>query len=219
VDALERIGAKSQAAGSVDAATAWREHRLMQLAAPAVTTFAAQPPAPPTPEPPPRRNCIYSYFSTDDYPRDARRRHQEGTTRFAITIGTNGRISNCRIVESSGVASLDEATCRIVRERVRYTPARDSPWPAGGVRRRPPSRSPCGCPDAPRLNLFDSHALGSLTGDPVPDDGHLSGRVRRGGTRPTFVRLLHSGGTRPQKPPARSLDSAFSVESLPVATP
>lgn len=84
----------------------------------------AAPPASP-PSPAPQRNYIYSYFSADDYPASARHRHEEGIVRFAITVGRDGRVTDCRIVESSGVASLDAATCRIVRERVRYAPARD----------------------------------------------------------------------------------------------
>lgn len=96
----------------------------MFAAALASLAFAAQPA--PGPPPPPGRNYIYTYFSMADYPADARRRHQQGIVRFAITIGLDGHVADCRILGSSGVPSLDEATCRIVRERVRYLPARDS---------------------------------------------------------------------------------------------
>lgn len=91
------------------------------------------PPAPaPAPPPPPRvvppqraRANLGSYFSTDDYPAAALRSEAEGTTRFSLTIGTNGRVTGCSVTGSSGNSSLDSATCRILQSRARYTPARD----------------------------------------------------------------------------------------------
>ena len=91
------------------------------------------PPAPrPAPPPPPRvvppqraRANLNSYFSTDDYPAAALRGNEQGTTGFSLTIGTNGRVEACSVTSSSGSSSLDQATCRILRSRARYTPARD----------------------------------------------------------------------------------------------
>lgn len=99
------------------------------------------PPAPmpppvysvPPPPPPPllrfapaqrARANLGSYFSTDDYPAAALRGNQQGTTGFRLTIGPNGRVSACDVTSSSGSAALDQATCRILRSRARYTPAR-----------------------------------------------------------------------------------------------
>jgi len=89
------------------------------------------PPAPPAP-PPPRivppqraRANLNSYFSADDYPAAALRGNDQGTTGFSLTIGTNGRVEGCTVTASSGSAALDQATCRILRSRARYTPARD----------------------------------------------------------------------------------------------
>jgi protein TonB len=92
------------------------------------------PPAmtPPPPPPPPRvvppqraRANLGSYFSTDDYPAAALRAEAEGTTRFTLSIGPDGRVSACSVTGGSGNAALDAATCRILRSRARYTPARD----------------------------------------------------------------------------------------------
>ena len=69
---------------------------------------------------------LASYFSRDDYPRAAIRNREEGTVVFRLTVGTDGRVADCTITSSSGSASLDEATCRILRERGRYRPARDA---------------------------------------------------------------------------------------------
>lgn len=90
------------------------------------------PPAPPTPPPPPRivqpvraRANLTSYFSDDDYPPSALRAEEQGTTGFRLTIGPDGRVSACEVTSSSGSGALDQATCRILRSRARYTPARD----------------------------------------------------------------------------------------------
>jgi TonB family protein len=69
--------------------------------------------------------ALESYFSTDDYPAEALRLVEQGTVRFAILVDAEGRVADCTVTVSSGSASLDEATCRIVRERMRYRPAGD----------------------------------------------------------------------------------------------
>jgi TonB family protein len=91
----------------------------------------ANPPAPPTmpswadPPPPQRQRAnLNTYFSTDDYPAVSLVYHHEGTTAFALTVGVDGRVTDCRIIRSSGAVPLDEATCRILRSRARYNPAR-----------------------------------------------------------------------------------------------
>jgi protein TonB len=90
-------------------------------------------PTPPAPPPPPRvsppqraRANLNSYFSADDYPAAALRGNDQGTTGFSLTIGPSGRVEACSVTASSGSAALDQATCRILRSRARYTPARDS---------------------------------------------------------------------------------------------
>jgi periplasmic protein TonB len=92
------------------------------------------PPAPPPPPPPPPRTVeparartnLASYVSNDDYPASALRNEEEGTTRFRLTVGSNGRVTDCSVTSSSGSAALDSATCRIMRARARFTPARDN---------------------------------------------------------------------------------------------
>ncbi|MEO6717583.1 MAG: energy transducer TonB [Novosphingobium sp.] len=61
-----------------------------------------------------------------DYPRDALRAHQTGDVHIRFTVGIDGRVSDCRITRSSGSASLDGTTCRLITERFRYEPARDA---------------------------------------------------------------------------------------------
>lgn len=77
------------------------------------------PPAPPSGG----RANLASYVSNDDYPAEALWNDEEGTTGFRLTVGTNGRVTDCEVFEPSGSASLDETTCRILQARARFTPA------------------------------------------------------------------------------------------------
>jgi TonB family protein len=85
------------------------------------------PPPPPPPSTPPRRVSanLNTLFSEDDYPAAAMRAEEEGTAGFRLTIATNGMVSVCQVTMSSGSVALDAATCRILRLRARYVPARD----------------------------------------------------------------------------------------------
>ncbi|HJR83550.1 MAG TPA: energy transducer TonB, partial [Sphingomicrobium sp.] len=63
-------------------------------------------------------------FSSDDYPSDALRNEDQGTVGVSLSIGTDGRVTACSVTSSSGSRSLDNATCRILRSRARFTPAK-----------------------------------------------------------------------------------------------
>ena len=102
----------------------------VQEAPPPVITPRA-PPAPPPPPPPAivtkaqsARGNLQGLFSADDYPQDALRNEETGTTTVRLNIGTDGRVSGCTVTGSSGSRSLDNATCRILRSRARFTPAK-----------------------------------------------------------------------------------------------
>ncbi|HEX8668324.1 MAG TPA: energy transducer TonB [Allosphingosinicella sp.] len=91
------------------------------------------PPPPPPPPPPPKRleparakANLASYVSDSDYPAAAIRGEEEGTTRFRLAVNEGGRVSQCEVVGSSGSSALDAATCRLMKSRARFTPARDS---------------------------------------------------------------------------------------------
>lgn len=73
----------------------------------------------------PRAN-LASYVSADDYPPSAARNNEEGRVVFVLDISAEGRVTNCTVTLSSGSAALDSATCRIMRSRARYTPARNN---------------------------------------------------------------------------------------------
>lgn len=103
-------------------------------AAPIVPTAAPPAPAAPPPPPPPpvakRPNPIPkgnpgNWANTNDYPSRALQQEREGTTGFRVTVGANGRVTDCQISSSSGHPDLDQATCTNVTRRARFDPALD----------------------------------------------------------------------------------------------
>lgn len=60
-----------------------------------------------------------------DYPRAALGQRLAGTVSVRFTVLPSGRISNCRAVRSSGSPLLDDTTCRLLTERLRFRPATD----------------------------------------------------------------------------------------------
>lgn len=97
---------------------------VVRPAPPAIAPAPPPPPPAPVSRPQRARANLNSYFSTDDYPAAALRGNDQGTTGFSLTIGPNGRVTACNVTASSGSSALDQATCRILRSRARYTPAR-----------------------------------------------------------------------------------------------
>lgn len=93
------------------------------------------PQAPPAPPPPPpakvvraqsAKGNLLNLFSTEDYPDSAMRSSAEGSTTVRLSIGTTGKVTGCEIIGSSGHSDLDNATCRILTSRARFTPAKNS---------------------------------------------------------------------------------------------
>src|SRR5919112_3376449 len=66
--------------------------------------------APPPPPAPPRKvvsaqsakGDLRSLFSGDDYPASAQSAGAEGTARASLTIGPDGRVTGCNIIQSTG---------------------------------------------------------------------------------------------------------------------
>lgn len=61
-----------------------------------------------------------------DYPHDAFQSRREGVVGLRFVVGVSGRVTDCAVTRSSGDASLDAATCRIILKRFRYHPALDA---------------------------------------------------------------------------------------------
>jgi periplasmic protein TonB len=111
-------------------------------APPQIVTVTTPPPAPPpivlappaAPPAPPKvlasratpRGNPGSWATSNDYPSRALREEREGTTGFRVSIGTDGRVTDCQVTSSSGSPDLDEATCANVTRRARFKPAVDA---------------------------------------------------------------------------------------------
>jgi protein TonB len=101
---------------------------------PAPPIIPPAPPAPPAPPPPPpaiskaaaAKGNPASWVTNDDYPPSALRAEEQGSVGISFEINAEGRIENCTVTSSSGSSVLDQATCRLVTRRGRYSPALDA---------------------------------------------------------------------------------------------
>ncbi|VWX59714.1 energy transducer TonB [Sphingorhabdus sp. 109] len=105
--------------------------RTVPTAPPPPAPVVAAPPAPPPPPPPQRANPEPrgnpgNWANANDYPSRALREEREGTTRFRLTVGANGRVTDCQITGSSGHADLDQAACKNLTRRARFRPSLDA---------------------------------------------------------------------------------------------
>lgn len=82
--------------------------------------------APRTVEPARARANLASYVSDEDYPSNAVRNEEQGTTRFKLVVGPDGKVKDCTVTSSSGSSALDSTTCRLMRQRARFSPARNN---------------------------------------------------------------------------------------------
>ena len=72
--------------------------------------------------PPRKRKGRLSY---DDVPDLIREQGLGGTVGVIYHIEADGRVTDCDVQRSSGIAELDAATCRAIVRRFRFDPARD----------------------------------------------------------------------------------------------
>lgn len=101
-----------------------------------VPTQVIAPPVPPTPPTPPAPPAVSKaaglkgnpgqFFGADNYPPSAIRAEEQGRVVAKLTVGTDGRVTDCVVTTSSNSSALDQATCRIAKSRVRFTPAIDA---------------------------------------------------------------------------------------------
>lgn len=61
-----------------------------------------------------------------DLPPDLREQRAGGELKLQYRIGVDGRVSDCRILVSSGRSTLDTTTCRLITERFRFRPSKDA---------------------------------------------------------------------------------------------
>jgi periplasmic protein TonB len=113
--------------------TEWKEQPLAKFPDPGPIVLPPREPAitPPPPaartvEPARAKANLASYVSDEDYPSNAVRNEEQGTTRFRLAVGPDGKVTGCTVTRSSGSSALDSTTCRLMRQRARFEPARDN---------------------------------------------------------------------------------------------
>lgn len=113
------------------------QNTVQQMTPPVVA-----PPAPPAPPPaiapkPATPRGRGNALSEDDYPSASRRAEEEGVVRVRYVVGTDGRVSSCEVVQTSGFPRLDEATCQIIQRRFRFNPAERDGKPVTETKTQP----------------------------------------------------------------------------------
>lgn len=71
------------------------------------------------------RNDPANWVTTNDYRTIWINKEMSGTARFTLDVNGDGRVSDCRITQSTGYAELDQATCALIAKRARFKPAKD----------------------------------------------------------------------------------------------
>ena len=73
-----------------------------------------------------RARQVAGSLSLADYPPALRQAGIGGRVEVHMIVEPNGRVSRCLVARSSGSPELDAITCRLVRERYVFDPARDA---------------------------------------------------------------------------------------------
>ena len=60
-----------------------------------------------------------------DYPPNLAKAGVGGRVSAEIAVGTDGRVTSCRVKRSSGNAQLDSLTCKLIEQRYRFRPSTD----------------------------------------------------------------------------------------------
>ncbi|MGF7146891.1 protein TonB [Sphingomonas zeicaulis] len=72
-----------------------------------------------------RARRIAGAINIFDFPRAARGR-ASASVLIHLDVGADGRVTGCRVAQSSGDPALDTTTCRLATKRFRYRPATDT---------------------------------------------------------------------------------------------
>ena len=66
------------------------------------------------------------WATNSDYPTRELQREIQGTVTFQLKLDSTGAVENCLILLSSDSAVLDEQSCKLMRQRAKFKPARDA---------------------------------------------------------------------------------------------
>ncbi|CAA9509062.1 MAG: hypothetical protein AVDCRST_MAG09-1475 [uncultured Sphingomonas sp.] len=60
---------------------------------------------------------------SEDYPAINIRNNQTGRVKVVLLVGADGKVADCSLTETSGVAALDAQTCVLIKDRAKLRPA------------------------------------------------------------------------------------------------
>ena len=66
------------------------------------------------------RGSLQRLFTADDYPDIAVRNYEKGKVKVAVLIDEKGKVADCSVIETSGVAALDAQTCATITARAQF---------------------------------------------------------------------------------------------------
>lgn len=66
---------------------------------------------------------LVGLFDPEDYPGIAMLKEQTGTVALVLLIDESGKVADCTVTQTSGVAALDAQSCAIIKERGKFKPA------------------------------------------------------------------------------------------------
>lgn len=69
------------------------------------------------------QGTIAGLISPDDYPGAALDNDERGTVTYALLINEAGKVADCTVIETSGVAALDAQSCATIKARAQFAPA------------------------------------------------------------------------------------------------
>jgi len=102
------------------------EFSVQQEAPPPIITKVAPPPAPPKAAPPAAAptelKAIARTHTLPPYPTISQRLGEQGTTQMQVAISTEGNVTGCKVIKSSGSERLDTAACTYVQGHWRWNP-------------------------------------------------------------------------------------------------
>lgn len=73
----------------------------------------------------PAQGDVRGLIEDQDYPEEASRRNQGGKVQFLLLVDEAGKVAGCHVVMPSNIPVLDARGCQVLRERAKFTPARD----------------------------------------------------------------------------------------------
>ena len=161
-----------------------------------------------------------TWITADDYPPTALRAGLQGISRVELDVGVDGRVTGCRVMQSSGQDILDRTTCNLLAERALFLPAKGSdgrPTVSHYLRAVAwmlPQDQPWPLADGTRHDIFVVNADGSLSACRVEKDGtDFAGGPCNPGVRLPANRIAALRDGAPAGPLRVSVLSGFAISA------